>query len=50
MGGVATGIEARQPADGAGAAAAPPATPQIYLEVEDSAQNRLLVPAYNKPA
>lgn len=34
----------------AGAAAAPPATPQIYLEVEDSAQNRLLVPAYNKPA
>lgn len=32
----------------AGAAAAPPAKPQIYLEVEDSAQNRLLVPAYLK--
>ncbi len=32
----------------AGAAAAPPASPQIYLEVEDSAQNRLLVPAYLK--
>lgn len=32
----------------AGAAAAPPAKPQLYLEVEDSAQNRLLVPAYLK--
>ncbi len=32
----------------AGAAAAPPASPQLYLEVEDSLQNRLLVPAYLK--
>jgi hypothetical protein len=35
-------------AGAAGSAAAPPASPQLYLEVEDSAQNRLLVPAYLK--